>query len=1219
MMKKRVISLVIVFTLLLSLFTVAFGESGTVYAWNDGSWKNSANDSWNEGDWIPIKVVPNVPDVMEITPEAITLTVGMEYTKNGSEPIGFDGGDDWEIGTDSPTLGYTDLGVSIGVTGPIKFTDKNGAELLHYVITIPGESLIELVAQDWALYGKVHASEAGEDNLFAGGTVGSGASSWNGKNLQVEYVEANQTVSFGINPAPANYCMTLDKSVDEDTVFIGENVTYTVTMENTGNRDLYLDFTDSDGNSIDEQEYIDLAVGETVTRDFTTAYETAGLKTNTASADFYASSTAQEPEGTVSDTADVTVNIVPSYSMTIEKVVDKVAAYVDEEVTYTVTMVNTGNQNLWVEFTDADGNLIDSNEDFELLEGTTETRTFTTSYVEEGEYTNTATAVFYEYEGASISKGSVTDSADVNVTNEPTYGLTITKTVDDGDVYVGEEVTYTVELVNKGNQGLDIGFHDYDGNDLDVYDEIYLDGGATTSMAFTTSYGETGEYTNTAEATYYDGEQTPVTVSDTAVVNVTDEPAYGLTITKTVDDGDVYVGEEVTYTVVLENTGNQGLDIGFHDYDDNDLDVYDDIYLAGGATTSMAFTTSYGEAGEYTNTAEAAYYDGEQTPVTVSDTAVVNVTEAPAYGLTITKTVDDGDVYVGEEVTYTVVLENTGNQGLDIGFHDYDDNDLDVYDDIYLAGGATTSMAFTTSYGEAGEYTNTAEATYYDGEQTPVTVSDTAVVNVSTEPPAPIYSMTIDKVVDDDSVYVDEEVTYTVTMVNTGNQDLWVDFTDADGNLIDSNEGFELLDGATTSMAFTTSYDTTGQKTNVATAVYYEYEGASISEGTVTDSAIVNVISRPVDPVYGLTIDKTVDDDTVYINDDVTYTVTLENTGNQGLGIYFHDYDDNDLDEYDEFYLDAGATTSMAFTTSYGSTGEYTNVAEATYYDGQEEPVTVSDTAVVDVNRRTSTSSTDYGMSITKTADQDEVTVGDIITYTITVKNTDEGNLYSVEVVDELVGLDAEIDLPREGSDDDTVVFTVEYETTEVGILENTATAYNSRTGTKEATATVIVNDKPAQGLPGLSLTKTVVGDKTEFFPGDIVEFSIVVTNTGDTILKNIVVEDPMAGLYGYEIDEIGVGMSSDPITVSMEISEDAENFTNVATATVGDLTISDDANVTVGDTVEEVDEIIIVPVEEETVPLDVPDTGAIPMMLVYGLGALGVGTGWSIIDRKKR
>ncbi|HAE41727.1 MAG TPA: hypothetical protein DCG34_02265, partial [Clostridiales bacterium] len=103
-----------------------------------------------------------------------------------------------------------------------------------------------------------------------------------------------------------------------------------------------------------------------------------------------------------------------------------------------------------------------------------------------------------------------------------------------------------------------------------------------------------------------------------------------------------------------------------------------------------------------------------------------------------------------------------------------------------------------------------------------------------------------------------------------------------------------------------------------------------------------------------------------------------------------------------------------------------------------------------------STPSTTYRMSITKTADAAEVNVGDVITYTITVTNTGDGTLTNVAVVDERVGLDEVIATLGVGA---SRTFTATYLATEVGLLENTATATDNQAPYVEAKVSVIISD----------------------------------------------------------------------------------------------------------------------------------------------------------------
>ena len=1119
MMKKRVISLVIVFTLLLSLFTVAFGESGTVYAWDDGSWKNSANDSWNEGDWIPVKVIPKVPD-STTTPEALTLTVGMEYTKGGAEPIGFDAGRDWTIGSNSATLNFTDLGISIEKDGPT----LNG-DVLQYAITVSSEALVELDGIEWALYGEVHASEAGTQNLYAGGIIGQGASSWSGKNLQVEYVEANQTVSFGINPALPKYgTIRIEKTVTGNMASDTDEFTFDI-MDGDAVVDTVTASGAADGTSID------LLIGDyTVVERDPSPYTLEGNNNKTV---------------TVEKDTESSVEFINDYT-------------VPELGTIRIAKSVTGN-------------------------AASDTDVFTFDIMDGDEVVDTVTASG-ETDGVSVELpvGNYTvverDPSPYALVGNNNKPATVTW---NGEYLVEFTNDRTVELPKYGTIRIEKTVTGNMASDTDEFIFDIMDGevvvGTVTASGAEDGVSElllTGDYIvverDSSLYTIVGDNNKPVTVEENT------ESAVAFT-------NDYTVPELGTIRIAKTVTGNSASNDDLFTFDIMDGDEVIDTVTASGAEDGVSIELPVG-----------AYKVVERDP---SPYTLVGENNKPA---TVTWKGESlveftNDYTVPELGTIRIAKTVTGNAASDTVVFTFDIKD---------ATGAVVDTV-TASGEEDGISSSLLVGDYKVVERDP---SPYTLVGENNKPATVTWNgETLVEFTNDRTVELPKYGTIRIEKTVTGNMaSNTAEFT------------FDIMDGETIVDTVTASGATDGISSSLLVGDYtvverdpspYTLVGDNNKPVTVveeTESAVVFTNDYTITPTYILTIDKTVDDDTVYTNEDVTYTVVLENKGNQNLYIDFRDHDDYDIYEEYSFDLEAGATTSMAFTTSYSSTGEYTNLAEATYYDGQENPVTISDTATVDVNRRPSTSSTDYGLSITKTVDQDEVTVGDIVTYTITVKNIDEGNLYGVEVDDVLVGLDEEIDLPREGSEGDTVVYTIEYETTEVGILENTATAYNSRTGTKEASATVIVNDKPAQGLPGLAITKTVVGDKTEFFPGDIVEFKIVVTNTGTTTLENVLVDDAMAG-YLDTIDVLKPGESAD-IYVNMTIPEGAEDFTNIAIATYDGMSATDDADVTIG-----------VEFEEETVPLDVPDTGAIPMMLIYGLGALGVGTGWSIIDRKKR
>jgi LPXTG-motif cell wall-anchored protein len=117
-----------------------------------------------------------------------------------------------------------------------------------------------------------------------------------------------------------------------------------------------------------------------------------------------------------------------------------------------------------------------------------------------------------------------------------------------------------------------------------------------------------------------------------------------------------------------------------------------------------------------------------------------------------------------------------------------------------------------------------------------------------------------------------------------------------------------------------------------------------------------------------------------------------------------------------------------------------------------------------------------------------------------------------------------------------------------------------------------------------------------------MVEFKIVVKNTGDEIVTNIMVEDDMVDFEAV-IDELEPG-ESEEFTVMVEAPNIPGPFTNTATATSSET-----------GTVEADDTVFV----EQPVPLDVPDTGVAPTELFFGLGALASGLGLVITKKRRR
>jgi uncharacterized repeat protein (TIGR01451 family) len=187
-------------------------------------------------------------------------------------------------------------------------------------------------------------------------------------------------------------------------------------------------------------------------------------------------------------------------------------------------------------------------------------------------------------------------------------------------------------------------------------------------------------------------------------------------------------------------------------------------------------------------------------------------------------------------------------------------------------------------------------------------------------------------------------------------------------------------------------------------------------------------------------------------------------------------------------------------------------------------------------------------LTVTKTADVGTYDLaGDVITYTIVVTNSGNVTLNNITVTDPLTGLNTTIlSLAPGSSQTYTEVYTITQSDLDAGFVTNTATATD---GVTTDTGSETVN---AVQQPELTVTKTAdVG--TYDLAGDVITYTILVTNSGNVTLNNITVTDPLTGL-NTTILSLAPG-SSQTYTEVYTITQsdlDAGFVTNTATATDG-------------------------------------------------------------------
>ncbi|WP_170932486.1 DUF7507 domain-containing protein, partial [Belliella buryatensis] len=310
-------------------------------------------------------------------------------------------------------------------------------------------------------------------------------------------------------------------------------------------------------------------------------------------------------------------------------------------------------------------------------------------------------------------------------------------------------------------------------------------------------------------------------------------------------------------------------------------------------------------------------------------------------------------------------------------------------------------------------------------------------------------------------------------------------------------------------------------------------------------------------------ITKTVDFDEIDKPTTLNYTITVTNPGNTPLtGVVVTDPLTNDAtpltlasgDTNGDGNLDTDETwvfnASFVVTQAMIDAGaDIVNTAFVnTDLTGEEEASV------------TTTITQTPGLAITKAAapGSSYEAVGDEIDYVITVTNTGNVTLSNIAVVDPLTGLNQTIaTLAPNASEVINTTYTVDQDDIDVGSVTNVATA---------TVGDITVSDDEevdAVQTPGLAITKAAAPGSSYEAVGDEIDYVITVTNTGNVTLSNIVVVDPLTGL-NQTIATLAPN-ASEVINTTYTVDQDdidAGSVTNVATATVGDITVSDDEEV---------------------------------------------------------
>ena len=187
-------------------------------------------------------------------------------------------------------------------------------------------------------------------------------------------------------------------------------------------------------------------------------------------------------------------------------------------------------------------------------------------------------------------------------------------------------------------------------------------------------------------------------------------------------------------------------------------------------------------------------------------------------------------------------------------------------------------------------------------------------------------------------------------------------------------------------------------------------------------------------------------------------------------------------------------------------------------------------------------------------ADPTLVHVGDLVTYTFEVTNTGEEDLFEIVLTDD-TGVCDDTPILVDDADGDTTLSVDEvwmYECSHVATeadgnrVTNTATVRGENAEEEEVTD----EDDAVFNIihPAIDLEKSVSDDVVP--AGSSVTYTFVVTNTGDTTLFDVTVEDDKLGTIG-TIGELAPG---DEETFSVTVTIGDAPVTNVAVASGTDV-----------------------------------------------------------------
>ncbi|UFU06241.1 COG1361 S-layer family protein [Ruania halotolerans] len=743
----------------------------------------------------------------------------------------------------------------------------------------------------------------------------------------------------------------------------------------------------------------------------------------------------------------------------------------------------------------------------------------------------------------------------------PTPSLTVEKSADVTEFSAaGEVITYSFLVTNTGNVTItDVApvETEFTGTgDLGAITPESADLAPGADATFTAEYTVTqadvdaGGIDNTATATGTPpagSELPPVTPSD-VTIPATQNPE--LEIAKSAEPAgpdSFVVGQEITYTFVVTNTGNVTItDAAPVEGDFTGTGELGDISpasadLAPGedATFTATYTLTQADvdAGTVDNAATATGTPppGTELPPVPPSEVTVPIEAAPE--LEIEKSADLAEFSAaGEVITYSFLVTNTGNVTItdaapvETEFTGTGDLGAITPESADLAPGAdatfTAEYTVTQADVDAGGIDNTATATGTPpagSELPPVTPSEVTVPAVQNPSLEVVKSATP---TGPEAFIAGDEITYTFVVTNTGN----VTITDAapvEGDFTGTGELGAITPESVASLApgaeatFTATYALTQADVDAGTVDNAATATGTPPPGTELPPVPPSEVTVPIEAAPELEIEKSADlAEFSAAGEVITYSFLVTNTGNvtitDAAPVETEFTGTGDLGAITPESADLAPGADATFTAEYTVTqadvdaGGIDNTATATGTppgDTELPPVTPSEVTVP----ATQNPSLEVVKSATPTGPEAFI-AGDEITYTFVVTNTGNVTITDAAPVEgdftgtgELGAITPEsvASLAPGAEATFTATYTLTQADVDAGTVDNTATATGTPPpGTELPPVPPTEVTVPIIAAPELEITKSA--DLDEFSAaGEVITYSFLVTNTGNVTITD--------------------------------------------------------------------------------------------------------------------